>query len=107
MLLETASNLRIMFNTSDLHDQGFMLCAWHRLPLCWRRSNCAWSRQFQQDTPGSFVISCPQSYGRETSYHGPCSSRTTWESKMSMVIETSFEVRWREPVWVKTSAGIP
>jgi hypothetical protein len=26
---------------------------------------------------------------------------------MSMVIETSFEVRWREPVWVKTSAGIP
>ena len=26
---------------------------------------------------------------------------------MSMVIETSFDVRWREPVWVKTSAGIP
>ncbi|WP_310221742.1 DUF982 domain-containing protein [Neorhizobium sp. 2083] len=24
-----------------------------------------------------------------------------------MVIETSFDVRWREPVWVKTSAGIP
>lgn len=26
---------------------------------------------------------------------------------MSMVIETSFDVRWREPVWVKTSAGVP
>jgi hypothetical protein len=26
---------------------------------------------------------------------------------MSIVIETSFDVRWREPVWVKTSSGIP
>jgi hypothetical protein len=26
---------------------------------------------------------------------------------MPIVIETSFDVRWREPVWVKTSQGLP
>ncbi|WP_105431790.1 MULTISPECIES: DUF982 domain-containing protein [Neorhizobium] len=26
---------------------------------------------------------------------------------MSIVIETKFDVRWREPVWVKTAAGTP